>query len=145
MKLLQINEKGPDVTGQEFDKFEKIVEAKLPEDFKLFLEKQNPKRTIERSIVKGDNQYTVFNWLPLSESDELSLASTFEWTKDLLEGKYLAFALDAGDWLFVISINQIDYGQIFFCRPDKELSEIIKLADSFEEFIIALQPYDENK
>ncbi|SKC47562.1 SMI1/KNR4 family protein [Ohtaekwangia koreensis] len=145
MKLLQINEKGPDVTGEEFDKFEKIVEAKLPEDFKLFLEKQNPKRTIERSIVKGDNQYTVFNWLPLSESDELSLASTFEWTKDLLEGKYLAFALDAGDWLFVISINQNDYGQIFFCRPDQELSEIIKLADSFEEFIIALQPYDENK
>ena len=143
MKLLHINKKGPDVTLEHFGKIEKTIEAKLPQDFRLFLEKQNPKSTIERSIIKGDNEYIIFNWLPLSENDELSLASTFEWTKDLLEGKYLAFALDAGDWLFVISINQKDYGQVFFCRPDQELNEITKLADSFEEFIDMLQPYNE--
>jgi len=140
MKLLHVNQRGPEVTPEQIENFQRIIGANLPEDFRDFLETQNPKSTVERSILKDDNEYTIFNWLPISDNDELSLTSTFEWTKDLLEGKYLAFALDAGDWLFVISINPHDYGQVFFCRPDHELDEIVKLADTFVDFIGKLQP-----
>lgn len=140
MKELKIIKQEGSPTLVQIQDFEKIIGRNLPNDYKNFLRTYNAKTTVERLTVRANNEYMIHNWLPLSSKEEISLSNIFEWTKDLLLGKYLAFALDAGDWLFVISINDKDYGKVFFCRPDQELEKgLTLLADSFEEFVNGLE------
>jgi hypothetical protein len=142
VKELRIIKRADNPTPDQIKDFERVIGRNLPTDYKYFLENYNPKTTAEKLTIIANNEYIIYNWLPLSSKEELSLSNTFEWTKDLLLGKYLAFALDAGDWLFVISINDIDDGKVFFCRPDQELGKALTLlANSFTEFINGLQPY----
>lgn len=146
MKELKIITREDNPTPDQIKNFETAIGKNLPADYKNFLDDHNPKTTVEKLMIVANQEYVIHNWLPLSSKEELSLSNTFEWTKDLLQGKYLAFALDAGDWLFVISINDTNYGKIFFCRPDLELEKgLTLLADSFTEFIDRLRPNDENQ
>jgi hypothetical protein len=142
MKELNILSREESPTPGQIKELETVVSSKLPEDLKQFLQSFNPKQTVERLITKNDNEYVIYNWLPLSSKADISIQNTFEWTKELLLGRYLAFALDAGDWLFVISINKEDYGKVFFCRPDYELRDgLTLLANTFTEFLNGLEPY----
>ena len=144
MKELIIISSESKPTVDQISSFESAIGNMLPNDYKSFLMNHNPKTTIERLVSKNEIEYIIYNWLPLSSVEELSIENTFGWTKDFLDGKYLDFALDAGDWLFVISINSTDYGQVFFCRPDQELHDgLTHLANSFAEFINMLEPSNE--
>lgn len=41
----------------------------------------------------------------------------------------------------MISINETDYGKVYFCRMDEDLEDALTpLADSFEDFINGLEP-----
>ncbi len=145
MKNLKIISREDSPTPDQIRNFERLAGSNLPVDYRFFLENHNPKTTVERRTTLGNSEYIITNWLPLSSKEELSLSNTFEWTKDFLLSRYLAFALDAGDWLFVISINHIDYGRVFFCRPDQELEKALTLlANTFTEFVNGLQPLDES-
>lgn len=140
MKELKITKREDNPSKDQIQEFEKMIGVNLPDDYKYFLENYNPKSSVERSTTLNNNEYVIYNWLPLSSNEKISLSNTFEWTKDLLLGKYLAFALDAGDWLFVMGLTSNDYGKIFFCRPDQELEVgLTLLANTFDEFLNGLQ------
>lgn len=55
---------------------------------------------------------------------------------DFFRGEFVAFAADSGGWKYVISLRDIDYGKIYFCRMDVELDEALTfVANTFDEFI----------
>lgn len=59
--------------------------------------------------------------------------------KGFFEGKYLSFGSDSGGWQYVLSVQESDYGKVYFCRMDEELPNALTyLAEDFEDFINGL-------
>lgn len=126
--------------------FQRRNGIKLPDSFIEFLATQNPVYVVESFYVtKGSEPYYV-SFFPFSEnSEEWTIQKSFNNLSEFFEGKYLSFGSDSGGWQYVMSIQESDYGKIYFCRMDEELTKALKLlANSFDEFVDGLQkdPYE---
>ena len=74
-------------------------------------------------FVKGGKGSTI------QKAMEINFVSFFD-------KKYIPFGMDSGGWLFVISVQKVDYGLVYFARTDSELSEALTLlAADFDDFI----------
>ena len=140
MKELTVIEKSGRPSIELLNQYEEEIGAALPLDFRMFLMDYNPIEIRERGMTIEGKLLSMDRFFPFEDTNELSLRSTNETLKDFFEGKYLTFGCDSGGWQYVISIQESDYGKVYFCRMDEDLGEgFTLLADTFEEFIERLE------
>jgi len=129
-------------TIEELRKFEDLNNIKLPQQFISFYTNQNP-IIIEESdfIVENREPYDIVFFPFSNESSEWTIQKSFNnLNEDFFESKYLSFGSDSGGWQYVISIQESDFGKVYFCRMDEDLEDALTLlANSFEEFINGLE------
>ncbi len=124
---------------EEIEGFEKSNNIKLPKDFVDFLMKFNAIDFYENYYKDKGKTIYINGFYPFGEKCPGSLQSAYRDLNGYFENKYIAFADDSGGWQYVISIQEIDYGKIYFCRMDEELpSALTLIATSFIEFIDGL-------
>ena len=127
--------------------FEQTYSLNLPDAFVTFLLTQNPIYVEETDYpVDREESFEITVFYPFSEtSEEYSLQRGAEnLFRDFYEGKFLSFGGDSGGWDYVISVQEEDFGKIYFCRMDEALEDALTLvADSFEEFISGLRKSEE--
>jgi hypothetical protein len=146
MKRLTVIEGEKLPSKMELDEFEVANNIRLPPSFKAFILHQNPVYVEESFFfVEGREPYDI-TFFPFSEDSEYwTIQRSFE---DLFEGfferKYLPFGCDSGGLQYVVSVQEHDYGRIYFCRMDEELQDALTLlAPSFEEFVNGLTDSEE--
>ena len=140
MKNLTVINNLPPASQNTILDFEKVTGFTLPDDYKKFLNKVNVISVRERIFRKDNTEFWLDVFYPLNKNYDLSLEFVYNHLDVFFGHKYLAFANDAGGWQYVLSLDEKDYGKVYFCRMDEELGEgFILLADSFEEFINGLE------
>lgn len=140
MKKLQIKQAGRLGLDSELTLFESEKGIKLPDSYREFLLTQNPYTVKEDFYQKDGRNYEIHHFYPFDSEIELSLQFSFDNLNDFFESKYLAFGDDSGGWQYVISVQEVDYGKIYFCRMDEALEDALTLlADSFEQFVNGLE------
>ena len=132
---IRIGEKLP--KKGELREFEKKYKIKLPVSFAEFLLKQNPVYTEECYFFAHGRTFGI-GFMPfvkggkgsaIQKAMEIHFVSFFD-------KKYIPFGMDSGGWLFVISVQKVDYGLVYFARTDSELTEALTLlAADFDDFI----------
>ncbi len=140
MPQLSIIQQAPVTQPEALQKFEETNNVQLPASLKAFLIEKNP-IVVEEIIFKHHNrEFWIAIFFPFDNTYEVSFQFVYERLKDFLQNKYVAFANDPGGWLFVISIQEEDYGKIYFCRMDEELEDAVTLlADDLDSFINGLE------
>ncbi|MEM6965065.1 MAG: SMI1/KNR4 family protein [Bacteroidota bacterium] len=139
MKNITILTSSPPATAATLSAFEAKHNIQLPTAYKKFLMEMNPRTIKEQVFQKEHREFWIHRFFAFDKGYELSFQSTYQAMEAHFENKYIAFALDPGSWMFVISIKKEDYGQVYFCRMDEELEEALTfLADDFESFLEGL-------
>ena len=127
----------PQIQNFEIDMLEKLFQKPIPPGAGPFLQKYAGLSPYERVYIDkngeswGLSQFNLFK-------DIYGLGEEF---MKVGWGKYLAFAYDDGGWHFCICMDDKDYGAIYINRWTDHLphEQFLKIADSFEAFIMALQ------
>lgn len=143
MKKLTLKKGELSPTLDEINHFQESNNIKLPVDFIEFLITQNPIETLECFyIIEGREPFDI-SFFPFGNknSEVWTFQMAFEnLNEEFFEGKYVSFGSDSGGWQYVLSVQELDYGKVYFCRMDEELEDALTLlASSFEEFINGLQ------
>lgn len=126
---------------EDFEKREGLI---IPKQLKDFWVRFNPIYTKQNVYQKSGQKYFLDRFYPFLSEYELSFQAVFPNLVDYLGREYLSFANDPGDWQFLISIKDNFNGEIYLCRMDEIIpNSLIKIADSFEEFINGLKSEDE--
>jgi hypothetical protein len=138
------------VPGIEITELESQLGSVLPEDYRDFLKTYNAIWIEPRFITAHDYlngcQLCVMECFCLDPDTPHDL----NWKIKLYEGSFpkglLAFASDPGGSLFLISLRETDFGVVYFWSihkwdGDDSGSNIIKLADSFRDFLSKLEPF----
>lgn len=150
-------EEGPLLDKKLLSRFEKKIGKKLPSEYQSFLEAFNggrPQRSyIDFILPDGVNSGDSINYFyEVSNDPGNSLIEIYEaiaWQNP--EGIIMIAESPAGNY-FGVSVNNIDYGQIFY--KDHELDDepvkedglpynMIKIANTFNEFVDKLYDPDE--
>lgn len=106
------------------------------------------KKVRENCYIFEDNYYIVSMLLPVKICNNPSIESILPIIRDTEEGigreDLLPFAIDPGGNPFYISIVASDYGNVYIDTLNSRgfAEPILKIANSFEEFINGLQPED---
>jgi hypothetical protein len=146
------SERGPEVTDGDIDVFEKHFDVKLPAEYRAFLRDVNGGRTartsrrFDRGIL---NQ--LFSLNDPDESFELS-----EWNervrKDIGAPELVIVGMDDGGGRILLVVDGSHRGEVWIQIHEGRLPEsnpratwehrrdFTKLADSFEQFMLALKP-----
>ncbi|HYC85214.1 MAG TPA: SMI1/KNR4 family protein [Chryseosolibacter sp.] len=140
MKQLQITRRQESPTPDALAIFEKENGVRLPLPYKTFLLEQNPYTVRESVFTTESKSYEIHHFYPFDPTFELSVQKVYNDLNGFFENKYLAFADDSGGWQYVISVQSQDFGYVYFCRMDEELSKALTpIAKSFEDFINGLK------
>ncbi|MBA6156012.1 SMI1/KNR4 family protein [Tenacibaculum sp. S7007] len=125
---------------EEILQFELANKIKFPIDFFNFLMKFNPIEIEERYFVLNNISKELDIFYPFNIEHDLSLQSIFNNLNEIMfQNRYVAFGGDLGGWKFIISVQEVDYGSVYFCRTDEDLEDsIIFLAESFDNFLSML-------
>ena len=147
MKNLTVTERCNVASLEELESFEQKHKICLPKDYKEFLLQVNPISVLETLFIKDNSEFWLSSFYPFNDSYEISFQVSYEnLNEDCFEGKYVSFADDAGGWQFVISVQDLDYGKVYFCRLDVELEDgLTLLSNSFNEFIDGLRKPSNNE
>lgn len=130
----------------QISQFESNQGIELPDDFKEFLNKQNPYETEEDMIVVDSVQYVVDSWFSLG-GKRFELKEQYESIKKTANGKFIPFATDAGSLFFVLGLDKstsavTEFGKVYFWHYEHDDSrEFTLLAASFTAFVNALTAY----
>lgn len=137
MKQLKVKRGAALPSLTDIQTFEQENEIKFPSSLVNFYLNQNPVDTVESYFTIGEEEpYYVNAFFPFDSSNKLSMQYTFDELNEFFESKYISIGSDSGGWQYVISVQDEDYGKVYFCRMDEELEDALTLiADSFEEFI----------
>ena len=140
MKKLQIEKAGSLELDSELTLFESENGIKLPDSYREFLLTQNPYTVKEDLYQKDGRNYEIHHFYPFDSEIQLSVQFIFDNLNAVFEGKYFAFADDSGGWQYVVSIQEVDCGKVYFCRMDEALEDALTpLADTFEQFVNGLE------
>lgn len=113
----------------------------LPESFINFLLHFNPISLQESEFTCDNGVFYIHGFFPFSESSDLvTFQSAFrQLFQTCFDKRFVSFGCDSGGWQYVICIDEMDFGEVFFCRMDGHLDDsLTHLADSFEEFVDGL-------
>ncbi len=145
MKKITIIKQSNPISIEDIELFEKQNNLNLPEQYKEFLIKYNVIDIQETLFKKNNREFWIDTFFPFDNNDYLSLQNIYQNLSEFLENKYFAIANDPGGWKYVISLQNEDYGKIFFCRLDEDIENSLTLiAENFEEFIDGLEKYENN-
>lgn len=140
MKQLKIKKRSESPLLEALDVFEKTMGLKFPQPYRKFLIEQNPYTVEENQFKKDGRAFEVHHFYPFDSTFELSLQKVHSELNSFFENNYLAFADDSGGWQYVISVQEKDFGKVYFCRMDEELPKALTfLANNFEDFIDKLE------
>lgn len=125
----------------ELNEFENKIGFSLPLEYRKFLLEQNPK-SVKESLFKKDNkEFWLEHFYPFNNEEKGSLQYIYSlFCQEVLPKEYLSFGYDAGGWQFIICIDGVEYGKIFYCRMDEEFENALTfIADDFGIFISELK------
>src|SRR6187431_1365578 len=132
MKSLTAVRSFPLPSDLEIRAFEELNNLELPKDYIEFLATQNVFWAEENYFVDGPRIFEVHHIYPFNEEFELSMQYVYSRVNWFFQGMYIPFADDSGGWQFVISLQDMDFGHVYFCRMDEELGKgFTHLAKSF--------------
>lgn len=149
MKQLAIISNSIKLSDKEIDFFELKYKIHFPSFFVDFLREYNGAET-EEHIYSSDNiKYVVNNFLPLLENRNASIEQILPVVRDEEEdigrSDLIPFAIDPGGRPYYVSIGNNDYSSVYIDRIGMGYSNpLLKIADSFEEFINGLRPENES-
>jgi hypothetical protein len=136
METLSIEKSPPLPSIKDIMAIEKQFGISIPPQLQEIYLAYNPMYLKKRKVLANGIRYTLHGFDPIRREEKPNLASTYEHLGWFFEDKFLPFAWDEGGWLFVIGIQEGNYGKVYFCRMDKELKDATTLlADSLFEFL----------
>lgn len=116
---------------ENISEFETLVNYTFPSDFKQCIEENNGgrpnKRAFDTTVCK---ERELKSFLSFNHDDKETVWKIFDWNKDELSGKYIAFAIDHfGNLICFNSAND----EIIFLNHENTSVELI--AENFTEFL----------
>ena len=156
MNNIEVRESERPTNLEEIAEFEKLIGAKLPEDYKQFLLKHNGGHPLMDTFdllepINEHNLTTCMSWFyALYEGDVCNLSLTFKYSrhyehsKHILTDKYIPIASCNSDDLCIV-IKGEDYGKVFYFTRDwsfwkeEELDRLYLVSNSFTDFINGLK------
>lgn len=143
--MTKILEPGKKTTEAAVAALENSQQIKLPADYRKFLLEYNGGRPVPDSFYfKGKTRGSSVDWfLGTDESESNSFTAYLKIYKNRIPRNFFPIASDPGDNLICISVRGSDQGSIYFWDYEGETesngasdySNIIPIADSFEEFL----------
>ena len=113
------------------NEFECLVKYAFPEDFREYIKKYNGGRP-EKKIFETDNsqERALKSFLSFNKNDRETVWKIYEWNKQELADRYVAFAVDNFGNLICFDANNDNI--VFLNHEDLGVE---KVADDFMEFI----------
>lgn len=144
MKKLNIKFTFTNVEDEDFD-FLISNGLTINEDIKQFLKNYGGKKIVENCFSFGETYYIISMVLPIKINQNPSIELILPALRDIDEGigrnDLVPFGIDPGGNPFYVSIGKLDYSNVYLDRMSSGYdSPILKIADTFEQFIEGLQP-----
>jgi SMI1-KNR4 cell-wall len=144
MKELKITKRLKECNLSEIEKLEQEFNVQLPEYLKTFILKYGSARVYENWTNK---KWYIDTFLNPYDSKNVDMAMIIPQLRhvegdelDIARYDLVPFAYEIGSWYFCLSIGEKDYGHVYITGWDEETqTNLIKLANSFEDFINSLQ------
>jgi hypothetical protein len=134
-QFLETEEK---ISELELTQFSEELELKLPEAYKLHI--------LENNGGYPENEYFKnihVHYFYAIKKGEYPLEEKISNLKDVLPINYFPFTSDEGGNQVCISLNEEDYGKVYFCPMDMGEVKPEFLANSFTEFLEGLSEDDD--
>lgn len=134
MKILTITSPGRPITPADLAAVEERAGLSFPAYFRDFLLKYSG-CLVKEGCYEGVSSISGF--LPLRSSRSASIEMILEgYRMDHNTREWLPFAIDAGGWIYAISLAEATYGQVWLDRFNSGENNPFKfIAASFESFI----------
>lgn len=141
MRKLTLESEFP-ITIEKIDDTEKKLDIIFPRIYKEFLLTNNGHHLLECNFEKEENWILSINFLySISDSKECSLLHIAEMYYENFMSKNFLPIGDDGDWIFVISLRDIDYEYIYIYKTDDVEDDcLVFLSNSLENFVNSLFP-----
>ena len=146
MKKLNLK-KRHEVSQSQILDCQKQLAVSFPESYVEFLILNNGEYPLERNFRKEDDWILNLNFLYcISDSETSSLLYIAQMYYEKFMSKHFLPFGDDGDWIFVISLRDHDFNNVYLYRTD-ELEDdcLIYLEATFEAFIYKLQTDNESE
>jgi hypothetical protein len=124
------------ITPEYIIDFEKEITSKLPESFiSHYLMHNGGFPNADR--IKGEQKiFSIDGFIPIKYGILTIEKLIIDLHTELPEGNFVPFANDEAGNLFILSLNNQDYGHIYLLTA--ETNEIIYVCNAFETFIAGL-------
>lgn len=136
-KFIETEEK---ISKSELNEFINEYKLNLPKDYCEHILKHNGGAPVAEFF--NSLQISYFYAIKYGEEDE-TLESTIDMIQDVLPKNYFPFAYDGGGNQFCISLNDNNFGKIYYCPMDMGDIEPEFLINSFTEFLDNLSEDDD--
>ena len=146
LRKFKATKSGSPTTLDELEKFEHQYSITIPGDFKEFLIRYNPLYPDDefQFYKKSDQVFGIGCFLPLDSNSAPNLEEMYKLRLEQLKGEFIQFAADDGNWYFLLSLKNEDFGKVFFMPMHEDIETGLKyLEDSFGDFLNALVSEDD--
>jgi hypothetical protein len=154
---IAIKESKMSTTIEQIGIFEELIQAKLPEDYKKFLLRNNgghPTADCYDLIepINPKNKSCSIDWFyALYDGEFSNLIKEFNKTRDQLPNEFIPIARDNAN-IICMSVRGDDYNKLYYWTTDwsywqdEDYNKLYLIANSFSDFINGLYEvdYDEN-
>jgi hypothetical protein len=146
INIIEVEESKPPTNFSEIEKFEELVEAKLPEDYKQFLLKHNGGHPITDGFkliqpINEKNKEAGIAWFyALYDGDGSNIIKEFKRSRDELPDNLLPIAHGSGGRT-CLGIKGKEYNKVYYWTTNwsfwrgEEYNKLYLAANSFSEFI----------
>jgi SMI1 / KNR4 family (SUKH-1) len=150
---VNLNERREPATQQAVEEAERLLEVKIPDEYRLFLLQESNGGRPEDCIFTRDEwpQPGVDEFLGVGLGGDSDLVTIYERYSGRMPSWCLPIADPAGgDWL-CLSLREGDRGTVFFWFHEEEADEgepaternLYRIADGFDDFLYGLVPMHE--
>ena len=135
------------------EKFETLIQAKLPNDYKQFLLKHNGGHPVPNSFklsepINEKNESIGIAWFyALYDGEVCNITTHFQHSRSKIPDEFLPIAYGSGGEL-CLGIKGDDYGKLYYwttnwsCWNKDDLNYLYYVCDSFTDFINGLYECD---
>jgi hypothetical protein len=157
--LLTINDSGKQLTQEDISALNKRLSLQIPDDYKVFLLKNNGGEPKEYAIKFNENQLEIggeeLGYFYGLETKTENILDALDNLQHFLPENLIPIADTPGGNLFLLSVNKDTYGNVFykdheiedsfeFSDSNKKLPEsMLLVANSFSDFLTKLYDPDE--
>jgi cell wall assembly regulator SMI1 len=146
---MEMNNSSLGVGKNDFDHFKNEIGFDFPVDLKEHYREFDGGQPDPANFLFQGEYYCLHQFLRMLASDNLNIVEIYKmWALEdkVIQPTDIPFGVDPGGDLFLYSVSDETYGQIFFCTQDTAWDEnrLMKIADSFAELMdnLVLHPDD---